>query len=283
MCQHERVRAAVRHQRVVDRRQPRHDQRDPEDPGPQLAGVDDRHPEQHDVARDLGRQRAQLARPLHGRREWTRKRPRRARGRPVAPDALHERHPERLRSPSSAAGGGRIANAPIYQDGPGAVHELQHDVRRRREPDEGDGRARGQGRRLLPEEPEGPERLRQLQRRGTTSTTAPATRTIPSTRSRTRRSASTTRFQQASDYLKPKWRVHQPRVVPPGQLEDERPADARLRRAVLLPDAAVGRVEEGLQLAGRQVRRRPRPSGSTSRPSSTACGSGYDAITGTRR
>ena len=46
-----------------------------------------------------------------------------------------------------------------------ALRQLQHDLRLPRQPDEGVGTAHVEGRRLRPEEPEGPERLRRQQRR----------------------------------------------------------------------------------------------------------------------
>ena len=120
---HEQVRAALRHRRLVGPQQRGHDQRDLGRPGAQLAGIDDRHPQQHDVAGDLGGQRAQLAQP-HGQQ------------RPVHPDrrrhvepadAVHDADPG---GPRSALHLRRRASRQftVHQHQPGAVHQLQHDV-----------------------------------------------------------------------------------------------------------------------------------------------------------
>ena len=58
------------------------------------------------------------------------------------------------------------------------------------------------------------------------------------------------------------------RVVRPGQLEGQPQAHARLRRALLLPDPAVGPDAAGLELPARAVRRRARRRGCTARSAS---------------
>ena len=66
--------------------------------------------------------------------------------------------------PAMSFGGGRIGNPVSLEHRPGAVHELQHDLRRGRQPDQGPRPSRRQGRPLLPAQPEAAERLHELQR-----------------------------------------------------------------------------------------------------------------------
>ena len=79
------------------------------------------------------------------------------------PYALPERHPVRLHPAA------RLPRRPHRQrravpDGQRAVHELQRDLRRDREPHEGVGPAHGQGRHLLPAQREAAGGLRELER-----------------------------------------------------------------------------------------------------------------------
>ena len=61
-------------------------------------------------------------------------------------------------------------------------------------------------------------------------------------------------YTQAYKFALPEWRYKNFEWYAPGQLEGRQQADARLRRALLLPDAAVGHDAAGLELPARPVR-----------------------------
>ena len=120
---HQQVRAAVWHRRLVGAQQHRHPQRHLGRARPQLDGVVHRHSQQHDVARDFGRQRTQLSEPHREQRSVHEDRRRH-----VEPaDALHHADPGRPAAPVE------LRWRPDRQSGlsqfrPGAIHQLQHDV-----------------------------------------------------------------------------------------------------------------------------------------------------------
>ena len=63
-------------------------------------------------------------------------------------------------------------------------------------------------------------------------------------------------YTQASKFAIPEWRYKNVEWYVPGQLEGRQQVDARLRRPLLLPDAAVGRDAAGVELHARRVRPR---------------------------
>ncbi len=75
-------------------------------------------------------------------------------------------------------------------------------------------------------------------------------------------------YTQASKFAIPDWKLQEPRVVRAGQLEGQPQAHARLRRPLLLHDAAVGHVAAGLELPARPVRLGQRGQRSTGRSAS---------------
>ena len=67
-------------------------------------------------------------------------------------------------------------------------------------------------------------------------------------------------YTQANKFAIPEWRYHNFEFYAAGQLEGRQQADARLRRALLLPDAAVGHDAAGVELPARPVQlAAPRP------------------------
>ena len=72
-------------------------------------------------------------------------------------------------------------------------------------------------------------------------------------------------YIQANKYALPEWNYKNIEWYAPGQLEGQQEAHARLWRALLLLDAAVGHDAAGLQLPARQVRPRRRRRGSSGR------------------
>ena len=77
-------------------------------------------------------------------------------------------------------------------------------------------------------------------------------------------------YTQASKFAIPEWRYQNVECYVAGQLEGEEPADARLRRALLLPDPAVGHDAAGVEFPAGPVRLRARPRSSTRRSASAA-------------
>ena len=137
-------------------------------------------------------------------------------------------------------------------DRPRPVHEREHHPRRDREPDEGLGRARVEGRLLLPEQLQAAEHLRELQQPDQLR----RRREQPVRYRLQLRQRGDRRVQHLHAGLEVRAAgvaLQELRVVRAGQLEGRQPADARLRRPLLLPDAAVGHDAAGLELPARPV------------------------------
>ena len=149
------------------------------------------------------------------------------------------------RSSSSAAASARQPN---FGSNNVALRQLQHDLRLPRQPDEGLGTAHVEVRHLHPEEPEGPERLHATTTASSTSTTTPATRSTRATRPPTPPSASSTPTTRPTVYPNGEYRYWNIEWYAAGQLEGQRPADARLRPALLLGAAAARRGRADVEL-----------------------------------
>ena len=146
--------------------------------------------------------------------------------------------------------GGRTRQRRPVPDRPRAVHQREHDPRRGRQPDQGGRLARAQGRLLLPEQLQAAEHLRQLQRQDQ----LPGQHQQPVRHRLRLRQRGHRRLQHLHAGLEVRhsgMALQERRVLRAGQLEGGQQADARLRRALLLPDAAVGRDAAGVELPAR--------------------------------
>ena len=114
-----------------------------------------------------------------------------------------------------------------------------------------------------------------------TSATTPTTRSTPASATPTPRSGVFTQYRQALEVRRGQHALQQHRVLRPGQLEGEQPADDRLRRALHAPAAAVRPVPADVELLPRRVESAARRRCSTS-PAAATARSPAPATSGTR-
>ena len=98
-----------------------------------------------------------------------------------------------------------------------------------------------------------------------TSPTTRATRSTPATATRTPRPACSTPTRRPRSSRCPEWRYKNFEWYAQDNWKAEQQADARLRRPLLLPDAAVGHDAAGVELPARPVQRATPPRSSTRR------------------
>ena len=241
--------AALR-QRPCRQQQPRHRGHDLRVSRVELDGLGHGHPQQLDVARAEPRERPQRDRLLR------RQPPADPLGRGAHPDAaaLPGRRPEGLHPGHALWRRARRPQRGRLLYGKRPVHEREHDLRRDRQPHEGLGIPLRQVRRLLPEQLQAPEPFRQLQQPDRLHR-----RRLQPLRHRLRLRERGDRrlpvLQASLEVRAPGMALQELRVVRAGQLEGHVAADPRLRRPLLLLDAAMGHDPRGLELPARQVRR----------------------------
>ena len=144
-------------------------------------------------------------------------------------------------------------------DRPRSVHQQERHPRRRRQPDQGGRLARDQGGLLLPELVQAAEHLRQLQQHDQ----LPGQRQQPVRHRLCLRERGHRHLQQLHAGLEVRhsgMALPQRRVLRAGQLEGRQQPHDRLRRALLLPHAAVGRDAAGVELHPERVRPQQRGS-----------------------
>ena len=149
--------------------------------------------------------------------------------------------------------GGRTGNAGQYQTDRGPVHQPERHARRHRQPDESVGSAFLEGRVLLPAQLQAAEHLRQLQQ----PDRLPGQLEQPLRHGIQLRERGDRRVQFLPAGLEvraSRMELQEHRVVRAGQLEAQWPFHARLRRAVLLTDTAVGHDAAVVEFPAGQVR-----------------------------
>ena len=177
-------------------------------------------------------------------------------GRVVIAAAVSQRRPGRLRALVRLPRGQRHwahgQRRPVPNRS-GPVHQPEHHARRHRQPDESVGSAFLEGRLLLPAQLQAAEHLRQLQQpdRFRRQLEQPVRHGV---RLRERGDGRVQFLPAGLEVRASRMELQEHRVVRAGQLEAQRPFHARLRRAILRADAAVGHDAAGFEFPAGQVR-----------------------------